>query len=295
IYGTALSGTQLNAPASVPGSFAYTPAAGTVLNAGNGQNLHTEFTPADTTDYNGASKDVAINVLKASQTITFGALANKTYGDAPFTVSSTGGASGNPVTFSASGNCTASGTNGSTITISGAGGCTVTASQAGNGNYNAAPDVVRSFSIATATATISLSNLYYLYDGLPHGATATTNPAGLSGVSFNYVGQTLSYNSSTPPAAAGTYAVTASLANNNYAATPVSAAFVINAAPAVTITGPASGAIYTKGSTVSFTGMFVDNPGTHTAVWTFTSSTQTITQAGTVNETTGTVSASYTF
>jgi len=295
IYGTALSGTQLNAAASVPGSFAYTPAAGTVLNAGNGQNLHIEFTPADTTDYNGASKDVAINVLKASQTITFGALANKTYGDAPFTVSSTGGASGNPVTFSASGNCTASGTNGSTITITGAGGCTVTASQAGNGNYNAAPDVVRSFSIAKATATISLSNLYYLYDGLPHGATATTNPAGLSGVSFNYVGQTLSYNSSTPPAAAGTYAVTASLANNNYAATPVSAAFVINAAPAVTITGPASGAIYTKGSTVSFTGMFVDNPGTHTAVWTFTSSTQTITQAGTVNETTGTVSASYTF
>ena len=33
-YGTALSSTQLNATANVPGTFAYTPAAGTVLKAG---------------------------------------------------------------------------------------------------------------------------------------------------------------------------------------------------------------------------------------------------------------------
>ena len=33
-YGTALSATQLNATANVPGTFVYTPAAGTVLNAG---------------------------------------------------------------------------------------------------------------------------------------------------------------------------------------------------------------------------------------------------------------------
>ena len=31
VYGTALSATQLNATASVPGTFVYTPAAGTVL------------------------------------------------------------------------------------------------------------------------------------------------------------------------------------------------------------------------------------------------------------------------
>src|SRR5206468_2897893 len=63
-YGTALGGTQLNATASVPGTFVYTPAAGTVLNAGNGQTLHVDFTPSDTTTYNSASKDVLINVLK---------------------------------------------------------------------------------------------------------------------------------------------------------------------------------------------------------------------------------------
>src|SRR4029077_19931342 len=36
-YGTRLSNTQLNATASVPGAFVYSPAAGTILNAGSGQ------------------------------------------------------------------------------------------------------------------------------------------------------------------------------------------------------------------------------------------------------------------
>jgi hypothetical protein len=38
-YGTALSATQLNATANVPGTFVYEPAAGTVLNAGAAQTL----------------------------------------------------------------------------------------------------------------------------------------------------------------------------------------------------------------------------------------------------------------
>ena len=44
-------GTQLNASANVPGTFAYTPAAGTVLNPGNGQLLSVLFTPTDNSDY----------------------------------------------------------------------------------------------------------------------------------------------------------------------------------------------------------------------------------------------------
>jgi uncharacterized repeat protein (TIGR01451 family) len=65
IYGTALSGTQLNATANTAGGFVYTPAASAVLSSGNGQNLHVDFTPTDTTNYNNASKDVSINVLSA--------------------------------------------------------------------------------------------------------------------------------------------------------------------------------------------------------------------------------------
>jgi len=70
VYGTALSSTQLNATASVPGTFVYTPLANTVLHAGNGQTLHVDFTPADSTNYATASKNVLINVLKATLTIT---------------------------------------------------------------------------------------------------------------------------------------------------------------------------------------------------------------------------------
>ena len=65
VYGTALDGTQLNATANTPGTFTYTPAAGTVLSKGNGQNLHVDFAPTDTTNFDATSKDVSINVLSA--------------------------------------------------------------------------------------------------------------------------------------------------------------------------------------------------------------------------------------
>src|SRR4029078_1119655 len=42
-YGTALSAPQLTATATVPGTFAYTPTAGTVLNAGSSQTLSVTF------------------------------------------------------------------------------------------------------------------------------------------------------------------------------------------------------------------------------------------------------------
>src|SRR4029079_17167849 len=70
-YPTALSGTQLNATASVAGVLPYTPPATTVLNAGNGQNLSVNFVPTDTVNYNNASKNVSINVLKATPVITW--------------------------------------------------------------------------------------------------------------------------------------------------------------------------------------------------------------------------------
>ena len=56
VYGTALSATQLDATSSVAGTFAYSPAAGTVLKAGS-QTLSVTFTPTDTTDYTTATAD----------------------------------------------------------------------------------------------------------------------------------------------------------------------------------------------------------------------------------------------
>ena len=69
-YGTALSSTQLNATANVPGTFAYTPAAGTVLNAG-AQTLTATFTPTDTSAYSTATATVQLTVSQATPVITW--------------------------------------------------------------------------------------------------------------------------------------------------------------------------------------------------------------------------------
>src|SRR4029079_4514003 len=70
-YGTALNATQLNATANVPGTFVYSPVAGTVLNAGANQTLSVTFTPTDAANYSGATPTTTITVLKASTTISW--------------------------------------------------------------------------------------------------------------------------------------------------------------------------------------------------------------------------------
>ncbi|HVX10740.1 MAG TPA: MBG domain-containing protein [Pirellulales bacterium] len=75
-YGTALSSMQLDANASIPGSFAYTladgttPASGAVLHAGQDQVLIATFKPTDSADYATETVQVEINVDPASLTIT---------------------------------------------------------------------------------------------------------------------------------------------------------------------------------------------------------------------------------
>ncbi len=80
-YGTALTGVQLDATASQPGTFAYTPPAGTVLTAGT-QTLNVTFTPTDSTDYQTATGSVTIVVKSATTTVTWANPAAITYGTA---------------------------------------------------------------------------------------------------------------------------------------------------------------------------------------------------------------------
>jgi len=65
-YGTTLGATQLNATANVPGTFVYTPAAGTLLNAGTNQALSVNFIPTDAINFNSVSANVSITVNKAT-------------------------------------------------------------------------------------------------------------------------------------------------------------------------------------------------------------------------------------
>lgn len=66
VFGMKLSAEQLNATSSAPGTFVYTPALGTVLNAGSDQLLSVTFTPDDTTQFNTITKTATINVLALS-------------------------------------------------------------------------------------------------------------------------------------------------------------------------------------------------------------------------------------
>jgi uncharacterized repeat protein (TIGR03803 family) len=69
-YGTALSVVQLNATANVAGSFTYSAAIDSILNAGLAQNITAYFTPDDTVMYEANSKTDQINVTKAVITVT---------------------------------------------------------------------------------------------------------------------------------------------------------------------------------------------------------------------------------
>ncbi len=83
IYGTPLSATQLNATASVPGSFVYAPGVGTILSAGVNQSLSVNFTPTNTSNYNSVNgTTVLITVDKATPTVTWATPAAITYGTA---------------------------------------------------------------------------------------------------------------------------------------------------------------------------------------------------------------------
>ncbi len=90
VYGTPLSGVQLNASVTgITGTFAYSPAGGTMLPAGANQTLSVTFTPNDTTDYSSATLSVEITVTQATPGITLATSVN------PALLQ-------NPVTFTAS-------------------------------------------------------------------------------------------------------------------------------------------------------------------------------------------------
>ena len=114
--------------------------------------------------YSGIVSETPLN-----QTITFGSLSSVTYGNAPITVSATGGGSGNPVTFTSSDPtvATCTGTNGVTVTMLKAGSCTIYANQNGITNYyNAAPQVSQTLTVNPKALTVaSAAATSKVYDG----------------------------------------------------------------------------------------------------------------------------------
>ena len=67
-YGTALSGTQLNASSQVAGTFSYSPAAGTVLSIGQ-HTLTATISPTDTVNYTTSTANVTLTVIPATPVV----------------------------------------------------------------------------------------------------------------------------------------------------------------------------------------------------------------------------------
>jgi hypothetical protein len=154
----------------------------------------------------------SFSIAKSSQTITFGGLATKAFGVPDFVVSGTASSS-LPVSFAASGNCSVAG---STVHLTGTGSCTITASQAGDSNYSAAPDVPQSFSITKSDQTITFASLAAKTLGAADFAVVATASSNLA-VSFTASGNCSIAGSTVHLTGAGSCAITAAQAGDaNY-------------------------------------------------------------------------------
>jgi hypothetical protein len=92
------------------------------------------------------------SIARVRQSIfAFAPLETKRFGDPDFLVSAFS-SSGLPVSFAASGNCTVGGV---TVHLTGAGSCTITVSQAGDANWEPAPEVSQTFAIERAVQAIA--------------------------------------------------------------------------------------------------------------------------------------------
>ena len=224
------------------------------------------FTPSN---YDITYLPGTLTVNPAGQTITFGPLAARTYGDAPFGLTATASSlltvsyqSSDPTVASVSGNL---------VTIHKGGSTTLTATQAGDANWSAATPVQQTLTVHQATQTITFDALpAKTYGDAPFALTATASS-----------GLEVSYESSDPTVASvfgnivtilqvGATTITATQAGNtNYtAATPVLQILTVDkATPMITWNAPGSivygtplGALQLNATAGGVAGSFVYTP-----------------------------------
>jgi len=271
-----IGNSQLNITAlSVAANFAQIPGSGspedcsssTSLNAGAECNLSLSFTPEavgsiqgsvvltdNALNGNPATQSVQLSGtgLAATQTISFSGLpSSATYGSAgPYTLSATA-SSGLPVSYSVIGPASISGT---TLTITGAGTVVVTASQAGNGDYNAATPVSQSIVVGQASQTITFNSIA----AQTVGATLSLSASASSGLTVSFSSSTTTVctvsGTTATMLAPGTCTIAASQAGNtNYAAaTTVTQSFTVSSATSFTITADPGSETIKRGVLAAF-------------------------------------------
>ncbi|HZL77802.1 MAG TPA: hypothetical protein VFC17_03045 [Candidatus Limnocylindrales bacterium] len=174
---------------------------------------------------------VIYQTTNQNQTITFPAIANHTFGDAPITLDAAA-SSGLPVTFSVvSGPATLTSSN--VLTLNGAGTVTVQASQPGNSSYNPAASTNVSFNVSKANQSIAFAPVPNHSAGDAPFALAATTSSGLP-VYFNILsGPAINSNNIVTLLGGGAVTVIAwQSGNSNYnAAATVQQSFTVSKIP----------------------------------------------------------------
>ncbi|HVG08674.1 MAG TPA: Ig-like domain-containing protein, partial [Thermoanaerobaculia bacterium] len=165
-YGASTGGEQTTIGAATPtsaggsivlnadGSFAYSPPAGAI-------GIDDTFKYILQNPGGTSTATVTIGVGKASQTISFTSTApsGATVGGATYAVTATA-TSGLPVTFTIDATATSvCSISGSTVSFIGVGTCVINADQAGDVNYNPAPQVQQSFAVGKGDQTIAFTSI----------------------------------------------------------------------------------------------------------------------------------------
>ncbi len=303
--------------ALLPGSPAIGTGSVTLAVNQNGNPLATDQRGAGYPRTVNGTVDIGAYEHSPIQTITFGPLANQTYGAYMIVLNATD-TSDLPITYNVvSGPATFLEPSDNILIITGLGVVTVAASQSGNIEYNPATPVDESFTIAQATPTMSVVDNGGTYNGTAFTATATVNgQSSLEGVTptldyQQYINGAWTDLGANAPINAGSYDATANFAGSaDYAAassptvdfniTPPTATILVtptprliyNGDPQVTATGTATG-----GSGVNLNSDLTinsthTNAGSYPDTWSFTDPTGYYVPAqGTMTDTIGMATA----
>ena len=241
-FGTALGSAQLNATASVPGTFVYSPAAQTIPATGSDM-LSVTFTPTDTTDYSITTSSVVLTVNKATPSITWATPAAITFG------TGLGGAQLN-ATASAGGTFVYTPASGTVLTI-GTTMLSVSFTPTDLADYNAVTASVQ-IAVNTAHLTVTANSATRVY-GTANPSFAATVTGAVNGDTFTEVLST----SATVASAAGSYPITVSNVAGaqvaDYIVTTANGTLTVSkAGSSVTLATSASGPV-TQGASVVLT------------------------------------------
>ncbi len=249
---------------SSPSVCAVTGSIATILSAGT---CTLTADQAGDTNYNSAPQVTATVIInKANQSIAgFTPTSQVTYASgATFALTGSGGASGNPVIFASTTPTVCSVTT-NIATVLSAGTCTITSDQAGDTNYNTAPQVTASITINKANQTITgLGPTFPItYAANPPGNTITLTAIASSGLPVTFASNSPSvcttsgtHGATLTIVSAGTCTWTADQTgdSNIQAAPQVTASITINKATQ-TITGftPPDTLSQAQGTTIPLT------------------------------------------